>query len=998
MTENWYLILELEFDPSPIEDETIIEERIEEKRKFWSNKANDFNRGPEYRKYSQMLPEIKKDMLGESNIREKLIKDACERTYGPIDKTLKIIKKTEIPQDTVEKIAKRQKVDVEIVKRRARALGIKIGASQSKDFQATYDKYYKTKPQKADKFNNMNTLLKSFNVTNLYEFLYIGTSIKNPQNLTCDALRQSAKEKKTKEFYKNDSISGSGAKLCSQCEECFKDDTSKQVYDKYLEYNRRKFILDEVKNNYDYVGELSPEVYSDFIGKLTEIFKNRKEAETLLIAFCKIEKIPLPSSSANTIKNNENIKVCRCGCTNDISDGRKVCQACGLQLQINCPKCGSVNDGNINVCKCGFKFENIDKAIALCDLAAEALTTMDFSVAEAHLMDAEKYWPDSKKVVELKSRLLELKNRIGSAVDEMREACLKKNYFEARRQLEGIKKFAPSYSEPILEEEITNAIQLAKKYKKIAQSAKSEVEIIDACTKAYETCNDIPGIKEIAVKYPPTTPTNLVVVADTSSKVNVLSWEKSSTEGLLYYNVIRKENAVPISIQDGTLVGRVSMSSISDRNIVPGVQYFYAIFVERAGVYSDALTNKKAVINLFEISGVKIAAGDGLLQFTWDPIADNGTVEMERQKGSEKPEKLICNNRNNFVNKDLENDVEYNYKVYIAYLLGGKKVKTPGVKVSGIPTRPPLPIDKLVIKPSQGNEFQIEWENPESNEVQFFYSTKKPDYLSGDLVPVSTLESSMNVLVVNKLSKTTGTFKYEREELIYVIAVVVKSGSAVIGATARASKGGSVKVNNVSLINGKIMIALDLPKDVTGFVVLYRHDQFPEDISDLQTTRKYIPLKQYQYDGGLIVDSNVSEDYYFSIYAEFKKDGESDYSTGTDYLFSNVSKEVITYSISVNKKLFGGGRVNLTFEGTNKKFILPDIDIMSAQDRAPMFKKSGSLFHRIETQDVNESLEISIPMKKGLPRETYIKPFLRDENLTEKYVFKIKLGSEHKIS
>ncbi len=997
MTENWYIVLGLDFDSNPVQDEAVIEQKIEEKRKFWSSKANDFNHGAEYRKYSQMLPDIKRDMLGPENIRPELIKDACEKTYGPIDKTLKMIKKTEIPQDTIDKMATKLKVDVEIVKRRATALGIKIVASQGGDFQATYDKYYKTKPQNADKFNGMNVLLKSFNVSNLYEFLYVGTSIKNPQNLPCDALKQRAKERKTKEFYKNDSVSGSGSKLCGQCDECFKDNASKQIYDKYLEHNARKVILDEVKSFFELSGELTQDAYSDFLGRLTEIFKNRKDAETLLVAFCKVEKIPAPVTGGEK-KENPHIKICRCGCTNDTSDGRTVCKACGLELQIKCPKCGTINDAIINVCKCGFKFENIDKAVSLCDLASDALDTMDFSVAELHIKDADKYWPGSDKVAQLKERLSDLKSRVGSAVEDMRKVCQEKKYYEAKKQLESVKKFSPSYTEPALEEEIKNGIETAEKFKAIAQSGKNEAEIVDACTKAYEACNDCPGVKEIIAKYPPAEPTELVVVADSTEKVNVLSWKKSATEGLLYYSVVRKEGAIPISVQDGTLVGRASMCSINDQNVMPGVQYFYAVFAERAGVYSNALAYKDAVSNLFEVSGVKIAAGDGLLQLNWDPIADNASVNIERTDSTGKTTKLNCNSRSNFVDKELDNDKEYTYKVFLTYAIGISKTNTKGVSISGTPTRPPLPIEKLVIKPGQGNEFQAEWENPEGSAIQFFYSPKKPEFLSGDLVPVSTLESTMSALVVNKSSATTGTFKYDGDELIYVIAVVVKSGSAVIGTISRASRGGTVKINNASLVNGKIMITLDLLKDATGFVVLFRHDQFPDDISDTNTTRKYIPLKQYQYDGGLVIDSNEPENYYFSVFVEFRRDGESDYSTGTDYLFSNVSKQTITYAISVNKKLFGGGTINITFESDNKKFRLPDIDVMSAQDRAPMFKKSGKIFHKIVAQEVNGSTTISIPLEKGLARDTYIKPFLRDENLSGRYVLKIKLGSDHKIS
>lgn len=997
MTENWYIVLGLDFDPNPVQDEAVIEQKIEEKRKFWSSKANDFNHGAEYRRYSQMLPDIKRDMIGPENIRPELIKDACEKTYGRIDKPLKMMKKTELSRDVIDKMATKLKVDVETVKRRATALGIKIVASQGGDFQAVYNKYYKTKPQNADKFNGMNALLKSFNASNLYEFLYAGTSIKNPQNLPCDALKQRAKERKTKEFYKNDSVSGSGSKLCGQCDECFKDNASKQIYDKYLEYNARKVILDEVKTFFEYSGELTLDAYSDFLGRLTEIFKNRKDAETLLVAFCKEEKIPVPITGGEK-KENPHIKICRCGCTNDTSDGRTVCKACGLELQIKCPKCGTVNDAIINVCKCGFKFENIDKAVSLCDLASNALDTMNFSAAEMHIKNADKYWPGSEKVAQLKERLNDLKSRVGSAVEDMRNACQEKKYYEAKKQLENVKKFFPTYTEPALEEEIKNGIETAEKFKAIAQSEKSDAKIIDACTKAYEACNDCPGVKEIIAQYPPAKPTELAVVTDSVAKVNVLSWKKSVTEGLLYYSVVRKEGAIPISVQDGTLVGRVSMCSINDYNVRPGVQYFYAVFAERAGVFSDALSCKDAVSNLFEISGVKIAAGDGLLQLSWDPIEDNASVNIERTDSSGKVTKLNCNSRSNFVDKELANDKKYTYKIFLTYANGINKTNTKGMSISGIPTRPPLPIKKLVIKPGQENEFQIEWENPENSEIQFFYSQKKPEFLSGDLVPVSMLESTMRALVVNKSSATTGTFKYEGDELLYVIAVAVKSGSAVIGTIARASRGGTVKINNASLVNGKIMITIDLPKDATGFVVLFRHDQFPDDISDMNTKRKYIPLKQYQYDGGLVIDSNEPKNYYFSVFTEFRRDGESDYSTGTDYLFSNVTKEIITYAISVNKKLFGTGNVNLIFESSSKKFRLPDIDIMSAQSRAPMFKKSGEIFHQIAAQEVNGSITISIPLKKGLAKDTYIKPFFRDENLSGRYVLKIKLGSDHKIS
>lgn len=994
---NWYVILELEFDPKPVKDESIIEQRIEEKRKFWSSKANDFNHGAEYRRYSQKLPDIKRDMLGEANIREELIKDACEKVYGPVDKRLKQIGKTEISEDMVDKIAKRDKVSPDIVKRRAASLGIKIdGSTQGGNHQALYDKYYKTKPQNADKFNGMKQMLNSFNVDNLYDFLSAGISMKNASHLPCDSLRQRAKEKKTKEFYKNDSISGTGSKLCGLCDEAFKDDNSKKIYDKYLQYNKRKAILDGVKELYSITEEISPEQYSESVGKLTEIFKDRKIAESVLVAFCKIEKIPVVVSAGADTKNS-NIKICRCGCINNISNGRDTCQNCGRKLQIKCPKCGTVSDSNINVCKCGFKFENLDKAIALCELASDAIKNMEFSVARAHLSDANRYWSGSEEVVELRMRLTELEERVGSAVEDMKAACKNKDYYAAKKNLESVKKFFPDYLDAAIEAEITSAIENAEKYKRIAQSSTSENDIVEACTKAYELCNDCPGVKEIIAKYPPMEPSNLIISPDPAAKVNVLSWNASTTKGLLYYSIVRKEDAVPISVQDGKLVARVSMTSVNDKNIVPGAQYFYAVFAERAGVYSKALISNEPVSNLFEISGVAVASGDGLLQFTWEPIAENATVKLERIENG-KTVKLTCNNRSTFVDMELINGREYQYKIFIQYAIGIKKINTAGVNVTGIPLRPPLPIDKLIVKPIQNNDFQIEWENPENADIKFYYSEKKPEFFSGDILPLSTLESTMKPLLVQKTGNVTGTFSYASEDLIYIVAAVVKAGSAVVGTIARARKGGAVKINDITPVNGKLLISVNLPKDATGFVVLYRLDQFPEDISDVKTTRKYIPLKQYEYDSGLLIDASEQQNYYFSVFAEFKKDGEKNYSVGTDRLYSNVPKEVITYSIDVSKKLFRPSVLTLTFEAENKKFLLPEIDIMSSIGVAPMFKKSAKMFYKIEKQEVDGTAEYKITLEKGMPKDTYIKAFLRDESLQGRYQLKLKLKSNLKIS
>ena len=1000
MTENWYIILELEFDPNPVEDEAVIKQRIEEKKKFWSSKRTDFNKGAEYTIYLDYVTKgvIEKDMIGENNIRAELIKDAIDKVYGPIDKTLKQMRKTEIPSDVIEKMAKKNKWNPDDIKKRVAALGMKIGGSQGGDYETTYEKHYKNKPQNADTYIGIKGWLDAFHAKDLYDFLYQGTSIKNAQNLPCDALRQRASEKKKTEFIKADGLGATGSKLCGQCDATFKDDSTKAIYDKYLEYARRKDILDEAKSIGEYNGgELNSEQVADFIGRLTEIYKDRNLAEKVLTAFCKVEKIAIPVTDAGA-STAVKIKVCRCGCSNDVSNGRTKCSACGLELQMKCPKCGELNDNIVNVCQCGFKFDNLDRTISLCELASFAIDKIEFDVAKAHLDDAERYWPGSERVAEVRKRLSDMEARVGAIAKEMHVAYDAGNYYEAQKQYANVKKFFPEYKDEEIESSIKSAIAEAERHKKLAESAKDEITTVEECSKAFEACKDYPGIKEIISKYPPTPPTELQVVADANTKVNVLSWKASSTGGSIYYNVIRKEGAVPISIQDGTLIGRISMCTVTDNAIVPGKEYFYAIFAERAGIFSNALSTKAAVCNFFEISGLAVAAGDSSLQFSWDPLESNATIMIERE-GAGKKNTIECKNPTSYLDKDLVNDQEYLYHFYLTYAVGIKKHNTKGISISGTPTRPPLPIEKLVVKPADNGEFQIEWENPENSDIRFFYSTKKPDYIMGDILPLGTIQSEMSELMVRKTSDRTGTFKHEGEELIYIAAIVVKSGSAVIGTIARASKGGAVKIQGVNLVNGKIMIRVDsVPKDCSGFIVLYRNDQFPEDLEDRSSTRKHIPLKQYQFDSGLLIDSCEPQNYYFSVFAEFRRDGEVDYSPGTDYLFTNAPKQIITYAVSVNKKLIGGSTLTITFEGENRKFMLPAIDIMSAVGGQPMFKEKANLFYQVPEQQADGSVTVHIPLEKGMAKETYIKAFLNDESLKDNYQLKLKLKSDLKIS
>jgi len=288
MNENCYLLLELEFDP-PVKDQAVIDQRIEEKAKFWSTNSNHFKKGAEYKTYLEMLPEIKK-IMSDPVKRKGEADSACSIVYGPIDQDLKVLGTTgEIAENVIENYANTKKISLNVIKKRVSTLEIKI--IQKVDFQITYDKYYKNKPKNAETFDGMKTYLKPFNKDDFYAFLNPGT-LQNMDKLPCDKLKQLAQEKKKKEFYKNDTFSSAGKKVFEACELAFKDESSKTIYDDYLAWCKRRSILDNAKEISNFADKKMSDDQGDiYIGKLTELLKDRTLAENIFISFCKIEKI-----------------------------------------------------------------------------------------------------------------------------------------------------------------------------------------------------------------------------------------------------------------------------------------------------------------------------------------------------------------------------------------------------------------------------------------------------------------------------------------------------------------------------------------------------------------------------------------------------------------------------------------------------------------------------------------------------------------------------------
>ena len=1007
MTENWYIILELEFDP-PVQDEGVIAAKIEEKAKFWSQKFNDFKMGPQYRAWHQGISQIKKDMLGPGNIRAELAADACTRVYGPVDKLLKTIsRKGFITEDEQKKTAEKQKVSLELVKRRAVKLGIRVEQGGNEKLEKLYEKYYKTKPQGAANFDGMAQLLASFQTDNLYGFLFDGTSVdqNTARSMPCKALTDRSQEKKRTEFSGHTSVAGSGAKLCGQCELIFKNETEKARYDEYLEYQRRKKVFDEIKQIADISGQISAQAGSDLIVRMTEVVRNRDLAAELVAAYCLMEKIVYVKAEGGT---PQHIKVCRCGCTNDVSDGRKVCKACGRPLTIQCPKCGTENDASVRVCKCGFNFDGIDKARALCALAESSMTALDFAAARIQLKDAAGYWPGSPEIAALEKKLTEYEGRVGAEVAKMRKAMEQKRYCEAKTQYESICRLFPGYKDPAVEAQTLQAVKDAQSLFQRARESRQETQVLELCAQAYELCADLPGVKELMAQYPPEPLTGLEVLVNPNTRVNQLQWRGDASDKTLRYVVVRSDSGWVRSVSDGEVLYRGSAEIFLDKEIQPGAVYYYNVFVERAGIYSKgARWDEKPVANLFEIRGLTATPGNGTVNLSWEPLPRGATAEVYLVEEGGMEQLLSTSAADGYLARNLENDRPYRFRVNLVYNILGKRRPTRGMQIAAVPTPPAEPVDTVRVKPGAGTLFDIIWYQEGNQEVRLYGSREKPKGQLGDVLSLDTLEQQMRLLQTRPLLPASRdalspgerglAIEYGGEDVLYVAPVVIKGNSATFGAVARVMKGAAVEIRDVLAVNGNLTILIEPARGATGYVVLYRHDRFPTDLSDGGAVRKYIPLKQYELSGSLILEQLVKKTYYLSVFAEFRSDGEKDYSPGTQRLYDNSPKANITYSLSYRKPLFGAKILTVRFScPEQREFYLPEVQLLSKQGSVPMFKAAATLVHTIAAQTVKGNLAVDIPL--NAPKNTYVKVFFRDDADAGSSQLRLDVNSSYQIT
>ena len=403
---NWYEILELTFYPVAEENEEKIKNRIDEKRKQWIINGSDIIKGTDYKIYLNLYNKgiIYEQMLGKNNIREKLIKDARNNYFKPIDDFLNAIGNIPITNEIIKKIAKESKRDENLVVKRIQQSGKKIDFDEAKktasDAYNNYCNYMKKKFKFLTVFRGIDQYLKILNKKNLYDFLI-------SEGLELKTLTVNKIDEKRLKLLKSDDETSAKRKLYSECEKMLKYTEIKTEYDdylKYLKYKEVSVILSKIKKIFNVIGTTISKRQSDnFINEITEILKNEKEAREIFTNFCDENNFPYNISETSNNTNNNNTQ------NNESFDNSETQKTSNKS----------------------------------CEKALEAIDEFRLADAQNYLKEAENYWSENPQIKIIKTKLNKIKEEIIREIEEIKNCIRNGNYGIAEEKYKQLKNKYP---------------------------------------------------------------------------------------------------------------------------------------------------------------------------------------------------------------------------------------------------------------------------------------------------------------------------------------------------------------------------------------------------------------------------------------------------------------------------------------------------------------------------------------------------------------------------
>lgn len=979
MSDNYYLLLELPYDP-PEQDQARIDAVIRAKQAEWTKLRIHPSKGPLAKKYLSQLNDIKKSMA-DPEFRKATAKAAKilklkeqSEKFKKLDAKIAILSaKGKIFDAVFKKLVKQfpTLTEAEIKIR----IKVPIVADEKEDMSGP-----SAKPLDSTNAKRIAATLSLVKKTSLYDFLEL-----TPKS-SIKTLQQTAKEKEAalrKYATKNDPITA-GLALAGECHIQFKSEDNRQRYDATLTQEKLSG-LDELIEIAGETGCVEPAAFDALIKKASEVGLNKSEARRRILGISR-EKgwaVQVPEKSSAT----EMVHCGICGILNRPGDNN--CFRCGNPLELDCPQCGKKQPSNQQACsKCGFFLGDVPNALILLKKAKLSMTHGALPEAALLLAQAQGFWPGHQEIEQTLKTVTETRKSVDDAVDAIFQKINQRNYYAARKSLQNLRRLAPN--DPNLSQEagIDARIRAAEAHLAKARAVSDDNDRIKQYTAAIAEARDCQAAVDGMAKLPPKQVAHLKIAIHTTTVS--LSWPASPSQGELSYKVVRKIGAPPANAEDGDEIVLTEQLKTNDTRPIIGSDCYYGIFTLRGQASSRQGALAGPVMITAAVANLQIIAADQCATLTWTPPSQATEIEVWRKNGPTPPNqsgdghKLPAVRRDGVTDTGLKNDQLYSYRI-CAIFTDGKGVKqcSPPLTCQTRPLTPPKPVKNLTLKIID-NKLRMNWTPPKTGTVLFFSTGTESAHQCGDQLTADQVHKLGTGITVQQSGSCTTNITFQW--LITVVPVTVQGEAAVVGLAATITS-----VNDIDGLTGQvaydnIILEWQWPSGTKKVVVIYRQDTYATSATENGGIRTVVSMREYAQHNGFVIHKPRDGDYYFTVFVMAEGDKGTIYSSGRQcHLLKGVVQE-ISYRIEIEKSLFGkikSGRLVLHAEKNNCN--LPPVVLVQKAARLPLEKSDGIAVLTLHGQRLQQPQQIEHLSSKALKKNHFLRLFFEDDSHYESY-------------
>lgn len=978
--ENYFILLELPFDP-PESDTSKISEAISKKQAQWSRDQSNPVKKAKASEYLAALEDIKKVMLDPAARKQEAAKakQIKESKAKGLEAKLKLYR------------AKGDELSEKDLKQLVKVFGaFGFTADEIKrKFGSGRKKTEKIDPSEVlDKTQarNVKNFMQQLDMRDktLYDFLDLAPTS------SCSQLCEAADAMKKKILAKGDKTGRDNAvqSLCGLCVVIFKDAANKRKYDNYVnltKYGAVNDAIDELALGNQ--KRIEPKMKESLIDIAVGQYRlSVSDASVYINHYCEYMGYALP----------ENKIVCGlCGTENPA--GTTSCVKCGKPLIIPCPACGAENNNSAKTCaKCGFDLTKMDKAVELLRQAKQKYAEKALEEAERLVKEAKAYWPNHADILALEKTIQDERKRAADTIAAIMQDIQDKRMYAAQTKIDQAK--ASGFSiDPSVSARVASVLKDVESQLAAMRNASGDAAFTIAM-KLTELISDSDELNQSVKKFPPDE-----VPAFRSKRIGdeiTLSWKPSPSIGEISYQVVRKENTYPNGPTDGMSVYTGKELTFTDSDAPKNTVLYYSVFAVRIGVHSKATRLEEAIAIVGKVTNLKAIGGDGMITLSWIKAPTVTEIRLYKYCGFERPqddgayELVPCTRLDGLTINGLTNGSNYWFAISAGHTLNGKTYFSEKVYLSAVPQKPAKPLQDFSVQLID-EVFQAKWSQSEWD-VILFYAKQRPEYAVGAIYDLDELLSKFEKIDVNLKSLTEAEFRLNFVGECYIVPGVINASNVILNTAAYISSVPGVKDISFDLNSAatEMYVNFTWPKKIDRSILVYRMDTYPTGIDDPLAHKVECSKRQYEANEGVLISNPAKGTFYAEVYTYFESDGHRVYSDACRALLSNEPQKTVFYTFKYKKPGFFNKKCTLTVEiETDGGCVFPAFAIVSKFKSTPLKRSDGDIVCTVsENTEItgNHTFDFDI---SPLRAETRLKMFFLNDKNYKSFKIACKAGN-----